>query len=383
MPRQRGRVTPHASGKNLKLIGDPDSPSVTVSPRKPRNEVTTPPPHFGDERKGESIYANSAERRKRAQMEANGEPVGDGDDEAPSSSSRGVRASELVRAMWHAFPGVLTLWILRTDFATMPLREWRAVPVAAVLAPLTATCWLLEWARLVGPLRTHAILSPLLRENEHARIHGTAWYLLGVTAALFMFPADVAVCAICQLAFCDPVASIAGRVFGDFRCFGGRYGRGGKSVIGTFACFWSGSLVAWFLYCGVYVVMPDGDALEWAHFLGGSAFSAATAVEDEENVWTMLALCVASGVAVAAVEAAGTPAASVGRKGGAGSRDSFVSLVVDGAANDNLAIPVLGGAALYAVRLALLGPWGDSVGDVIHDAPVSTPRDYGNEAFFI
>jgi diacylglycerol kinase (CTP) len=316
-------------------------------------------------------------------MEANGEPVGDGDDEAPSSSSRGVRASELVRAMWHAFPGVLTLWILRTDFATMPLREWRAVSVAAVLAPLTATCWLLEWARLVGPLRTHAILSPLLRENEHARIHGTAWYLLGVTAALFMFPADVAVCAICQLAFCDPVASIAGRVFGDFRCFGGRYGRGGKSVIGTFACFWSGSLVAWFLYCGVYVVMPDGDASEWAHFLGGSAFSAATAVEDEENVWTMLALCVASGVAVAAVEAAGTPAASVGRKGGAGSRDSFVSLVVDGAANDNLAIPVLGGAALYAVRLALLGPWGDSVGDVIHDAPVSTPRDYGNEAFFI
>ena len=276
MPRQRGRVTPHASGKNLKLIGDPDSPSVTVSPRKPRNEVTTPPPHFGDERKGERIYANSAERKK---MEANGEPVGDGDDEAPSSSSQGVRASELVRATWHAFPGVLTLWILRTDFATMPLREWRAVPVAAVLAPLTATCWLLEWARLVGPLRTHAILSPLLRENEHARIHGTAWYLLGVTAALFMFPADVAVCAICQLAFCDPVASIAGRVFGDFRCFGGRYGRGGKSVIGTFACFWSGSLVAWLLYCGVYVVMPDGDALEWAHFLGGSAFSAATAVE--------------------------------------------------------------------------------------------------------
>ena len=155
-------------------------------------------------------------------------------------------------------------------------------------------------------------------------------------------------------------------------------------MIGTFACFWSGSLVAWFLYCGVYVVMPDSEStLEWAHFLGGSALSAATAVEDEENVWTMLALCVASGVAVAAVEAAGTPAASAGRKGGAGSRDSFVSLVVDGAANDNLAIPVLGGAALYAVRLALLGPWGDSVGDVIHDAPVSTPRDYGNEAFFI
>ena len=142
----RDRVTPHASGKNLKLIGDPDSPSVTVFPRKPRNEVTTPPPHFGDERKGERIYANSAERKK---MEANGEPVGDGDDEAPSSSSRGVRASELVRATWHAFPGVLTLWILRTDFATMPLREWRAVPVAAVRAPLTATCWLLEWARLV------------------------------------------------------------------------------------------------------------------------------------------------------------------------------------------------------------------------------------------
>ena len=57
--------------------------------------------------------------------------------------------------------------------------------------------------------------------------------------------------------------------------------------------------------------------------------------------------------------------------------------VVDGAAPPRTGIAKLSFAALYAVRLALLGPWGDSVGDVIHDAPVSTPRDYGNEAFFI
>ena len=139
-------------------------------------------------------------------------------------------------------------------------------------------------------------------------------------------------------------------------------------MIGTFACFWCGLLVAWFLYCGVYVVMPDGDALEWAHFLGGSALSAATAIEDEENVWTMLALCVGSGVAVAAVEAVGTPAASVGRKGGAGSRDSFVSLVVDGAANadDQLGLGMRRSLVVHPAQCS--GPGGAAVVDLRHRA---------------
>ena len=89
----------------------------------------------------------------------------------------------------------------------------------------------------------------------------------------------------------------------------------------------------------------------------------------------MCALCVASGVATAAVEAlagdrsrgdaegAEGSRGSIGkwkrRRGSAGdanaSSSSFAEMVRRGWTNDNLAIPALGGAALYAARLTLLG----------------------------
>ena len=56
--------------------------------------------------------------------------------------------SELVRAVWHAFPGCLALWLYSTFFTDRPFRTWRAHPVAIALLPLTAACWCVEWLRL-------------------------------------------------------------------------------------------------------------------------------------------------------------------------------------------------------------------------------------------
>jgi len=364
MPRQRGRVTPHASGKGLRLIGEVDD--IASPTRRPPGPLASPPPgQPGDER--ERIYASSAERRR-------GVDAASRDGRAKPRRSRRVRASDLLRAGWHACPGLLTVWILRTHFASRPLRRWRALPVALALAPFTVACWLLEWARLAGPLRHRdsvPFLTALLRADERARVHGTAWYLLGVTFALCAFPADVAACAVCQLAFADPAASVAGRLLGDVAWTGGRYNRRGresKSVAGSVVCAVVSCCVAWFLYCGVYVVMrevDDGEQMAWTHFLGGSFLAAATAVEDEENAGRMCALCAASGVATAVVEAlagdGSTAWVAEGAEGGSrGSPEKkgkrpFAKTVRAGFANDNLAIPALGGAALYAVRSALLG----------------------------
>ena len=142
-----------------------------------------------------------------------------------------IKFSELVRAAWHAFPGCLALWLYSTFFADRLFRTWRAHPVAMALLPLTAACWCVEWLRLT-PSRCRTLenknkneskskrhqrngeklsssllecalsaVDSILREGELRRIHGTAWYLLGVCISLSVYPADVAVLSICHLAW--------------------------------------------------------------------------------------------------------------------------------------------------------------------------------------
>ena len=94
MPRQRGRVTPHASGKGLRLIGEVDD--IASPTRRPPGPLASPPPQpnaWGDER--ERIYASSAERRR-------GVDAASRDGRAKGRRSRRVRASDLLRAGWHA-----------------------------------------------------------------------------------------------------------------------------------------------------------------------------------------------------------------------------------------------------------------------------------------
>ena len=144
----------------------------------------------------------------------------------PAGSGSSVSVSELVRAVWHAFPGFLAVWLHCAFYADRPFRVWRARPVAFALLPFTAACWFVEWLRLTPRFRTTTstkknenknknnthnllgralgVIDSLLRAGELRRVHGTAWYLLGVCISLLAYPSDVAVLSICHLAWWGP-----------------------------------------------------------------------------------------------------------------------------------------------------------------------------------
>lgn len=162
----------------------------------------------GRGRGGETDASTKAKvSQKKTSSEKGAEPT-------PSCGGTG----ELIRAAWHAFPGFLAIWLYRTMFSDRPYRTWRAHPVALALLPLTVACWGVEWLRLTPRFRNHTsrdsndkMLSPLtlaldavdaiLRDGERRRIHGTAWYLLGVCISLTLYPSDVAVLSVCHLAW--------------------------------------------------------------------------------------------------------------------------------------------------------------------------------------
>ena len=175
----------------------------------------------------------------------------------------GVTFPELLRAIWHALPGFLAVHLATTTYGEKPHRAWRATPVALALLPLLAACWIVEAARLTRhgaylPTPLARLFATLLRASERRRVHGTAWYLLGVVTALAAYPADAAVLAVCLLAWCDPAASLVGRTVRRRTARRGgphddvnplsRELRPGKSLAGTAACALLGALVAWWMF---------------------------------------------------------------------------------------------------------------------------------------
>ena len=174
----------------------------------------------------------------------------------------GVTFPELLRAIWHALPGFLAVHLATTTYGEKPHRAWRATPVALALLPPLAACWIVEAARLTRrgaylPTPLARLFATLLRASERRRVHGTAWYLLGVVTALAAYPADAAVLAVCLLAWCDPAASLVGRTVRRWTARRGgprdvnplsRELRPGKSLAGTAACALLGALVAWWMF---------------------------------------------------------------------------------------------------------------------------------------
>ena len=173
----------------------------------------------------------------------------------------GVTFPELLRAIWHALPGFLAVHLATTTYGEKPHRAWRATPVALALLPPLAACWIVEAARLTHgaylPTPLARLFATLLRASERRRVHGTAWYLLGVVTALAAYPADAAVLAVCLLAWCDPAASLVGRTVRRRTARRGgphdvnplsRELRPGKSLAGTAACALLGALVAWWMF---------------------------------------------------------------------------------------------------------------------------------------
>ena len=243
--------------------------------------------------------------------------------------------AELVRAAWHAFPGFLTVFLVRTAFPNEHHRAWRAFSVARALALPLAACWAVELWRLrlrrtrrgvasAAARLANAFFARALRDTERDRVHGTAWYLLGVCASLCLYPCDVAALSICVLAFCDPAASVAGRAFGDARL--NRRFANGKSVVGSLACFAVAFATAHALF------RPDAGLFRDAR--GSATTTPEPRRRDVEADAAVACFAAIVGLIAAGVEFLGSAAGGV---------------------NDNAAIPVLVGAAAWPARGALLG----------------------------
>ena len=289
------------------------------------------------------------------------------------------------------------MWIFLHAYRDEAFRTWRAHPVAVYLAPLTAACWLVEWVRLCWRRETLGsvgasglrLLEASLRPSEMRRVHGTAWYLLGVCVSLAAYPADVAVLSICCLAWCDPAASFVGKALGEHPRFGGRFGSG-KSFAGTAACALTGAATTAALFSAVFIgpttavnpfrTAPPPPPRASSMFksllsrLAVDSVDSAAEVEGPE-AWRLAALALIGGATAAATELLGSShaeadaraaAAAAARKGGKGkhkgrTKANAGDLLEMGrrswadVANDNLMIPVVTGAVMYVARGFILG----------------------------
>lgn len=196
-----------------------------------------------------------------------------------------------VRQAFHAFNA---LWGVLAYHFVVP----RGAAIAAV-GTVTAMFGFGEWLRLHRPavqaeILRHPVFGRMIRPHEHDRVSGGFWFGVGVVAVLVLYPRPVVEAACLVMGFGDAASTVAGRRFGTIRLFGGR------SLQGTLA------------FAAVSLAVVSA----WRAACYGDPLSAALA-------WG----------AVAAV---------------AGSVTELASTRID----DNLTVPVVTGAALWAVLQA-------------------------------
>lgn len=130
---------------------------------------------------------------------------------------------------------------------------------AMILGAMTVVDLGIEFSRLLFPRWNAFVLkkfSRIMRAGEERRLSGIAYYLLGCTLAVILFPRDVAVLSIMFLAFGDPVAALVG-VAGGKRFWPMDLSAGNKSLEGSFACF----LVCGILTLGISYFLPTTQGL--------------------------------------------------------------------------------------------------------------------------
>ncbi|KAI9891554.1 MAG: hypothetical protein M1814_002677 [Vezdaea aestivalis] len=154
-----------------------------------------------------------------------------------------IHKYEVPRKVFHSSIGFLALWLMARGFQT--------TSITPVLFSLLVPCAVVDILRhRYASLNQIYVksLGALMRETEVDGYNGVIWYLLGTWAALTFFPKDVGVMAVLLLSWCDTAASTFGRLYGRYTI---RLRRG-KSLAGSLAAFGVGVLTA-AAYWGVMV----------------------------------------------------------------------------------------------------------------------------------
>lgn len=162
---------------------------------------------------------------------------------------------ELPRKALHASIGFVVLYLYHCGISQR----------IAMLLCLIATTFVLgvEACRFYLPAFNHFILSAcsaFSRSKETKNLTGCFYFIVGIDFCLALLPVRLAVLAILLASWCDPIASLSGRLFGKYTfviC-------GKKTFAGAIGCFLAGFLtskyyfnsilhqnssVAWFLFC--------------------------------------------------------------------------------------------------------------------------------------
>lgn len=126
------------------------------------------------------------------------------------------------RNLIHVATGLAAPWVLWTPAPWL----WCGLG-AMLLVPLA-----LDVGRLAGKRdRLERLLPGVYRDREPLGVSGATLLACGYLLAALLFPRPAAAGGIVALAVGDPAAAAAGR------WYGGRSGRGGKTWVGSLACF--------------------------------------------------------------------------------------------------------------------------------------------------
>ena len=137
---------------------------------------------------------------------------------------------ELVRKGWHALSVVVPLGYV--SGVARPLLIW--VLVAALVVAVVV-----EVARSRSAVARSAFntgFGALLREHESRGVSGATWLVVAFLIATVVFPADVAIAAMCGVALGDAAAAIVGRTLGGAPAHRDARAQHGKSLAGSAAC---------------------------------------------------------------------------------------------------------------------------------------------------
>ena len=142
----------------------------------------------------------------------------------------------LARKTWHMFMGLVIAMIYMSGLS--------CTSGVVILSCFLGLDIIVETARLRGPPFNEKVLrvmGPLMRESETHQISGTPYYILSALLSIAIFPKPVAVLSILYLAFGDPLASLAGILYGSKSLKIAP----GKSLVGTLTGVIACALITW------------------------------------------------------------------------------------------------------------------------------------------
>ncbi|ORX90427.1 hypothetical protein K493DRAFT_265765 [Basidiobolus meristosporus CBS 931.73] len=126
----------------------------------------------------------------------------------------------------------------------------------------------------------------LMRKEEETQVNGVVYFLVGGIIALYFFPRDIALVSIIILSWCDPAASIFGRLWGRYTY---RFSNG-KSVAGCCGSWLVGSLITYYFwgYCvhknEDFSWQTDAAIPLWALSILGGTLGAVTELVDIRGI---------------------------------------------------------------------------------------------------